>query len=207
MICLLWIADVCVHVCAHVCVYMWCMITCVWRRTQPYTYADAKRGFQYLPPSLSIILLFFLRLILSLDPRLTFQFVWLTSQLLRSVCLHISALVFQVQPCPAWDPPAFPSTGVPGTAMFHFYMGAEGLNSVISDFTQLYCPLSSLLEPTIEFCRPSSFPLLYRYRNFPKVSQLMVKLGLLFPIATFVLSVSICILKHKLPELCLLKNL
>lgn len=130
------------------------------------------------------------------------------------------------QPAPAICLSPYLSTGVPGTAVpslrsacisqhwcsryshVPLLHGCWGFK--LSDFwfyTKLYCPLSSLLEPTIEFCRPSSFPLLYRYRNFPRVSQLMVKLGLLFPIATFVLSVSIYILKHKLPELCLLKNL
>lgn len=173
------------------------------------TYAEAKRGFQYFPPSLSILLLLFLWLILSLDPRLTFQLVWLTSQLLRSACLHISALLFQVQPCPAWDLPVSTSqhwcSRYSHVPLLHGCCGFE--LSGFWFYRKLYCPLSSLLEPTIEFFRPSSFPLLYRYRNFPKVSQLMVKLGLLFPIAISVLSVSICILKHKLPELCLLKNL
>lgn len=191
-----------------------------------HTYAEAKRGFQYLPPSLSILLIF-LRLILSLDPRLTFQLDWLTSQLLRSVCLHISALVFQVQPCPAWDPPVSTSqnccsrySNAQSEIWLHFpelvsryshvplLHGCWGFELSGFWFYRKLCgPLSSLLEPTIEFCRPSSFPLLYRYRNFPKVSQLMVKLGLLFSIAISVLSVSICTLKHKPPELCLLKNL
>lgn len=117
MICLLWIADVCVHVCAHVCVYMWCMITCVWRRTQPCTYADAKRGFQYLPPSLSIILIFFwgsfspwtqgLPFSLSdwpassCDLSVSISQHWCSrySRAQPEIRLHFPALVFQVQPC------------------------------------------------------------------------------------------------------------
>lgn len=114
------------------------------------------------------------------------------------------------QPAPEIHLSPFHNTGVRGTAMPSFHMDAGHLNSVVSDLTESSHLPSFLLESMIEFseskfCRPSQFPLLYRYRNFSKVSQLMAKLGLLFPLAVTVLSVSVCILKHRPPELCLLK--